>query len=169
MFDFFRENEIEGSKDWIKSIVNKKNSFHKINHPENIKDTPDYYEKEQFLYSVGIIDSKFYEDCFFIYNNQLKRAQKNNINFSRVFTPLQVINSENVQRFFQKCNNFEINDKGEIRYCNIENDDLLNGSFKILRDANKKSIEHIRNTQIWKQLDVLYNSSNYFFGYAEKK
>ncbi len=200
MFNFFRENEIEGSKDWIKSIVNKKNSFHKINHPENIKDTPDYYEKvyciwvnekadiidlsnlyllknyykglniyilfpncdnekyykiSQFLYSVGMIDSKFYEDCFFIYNNQLKRAQKNNINFSRVFTPLQVINSENVQRFFQKCNNFEINDKGEIRYCNIENDDLLNGSFKILRDANKKSIEHIRNTQIWKQLDVL--------------
>lgn len=63
-----------------------------------------YYRTSQFLYSVNEKYPSFYDNCFFYHDRKIQRAQKSNIQFSRKFVPLQIIDSENLKRLFQKVN-----------------------------------------------------------------
>lgn len=97
----------------------------------------DYFKISQFLYSVGVYNKKFYEDCFFQYKGNMQKAQKNRICFSRYFTPLQVINDKNVKRIFQKTGDLLTKEYlGAIHSSDVntaeEIADLVDGSVKIL-------------------------------------
>lgn len=65
-----------------------------------------YHTVSQFLYGIGENDQKFYNECFYDdyeRDNNVKKGQINRIEFSRKFTPLQVINKNNIKRLFQGC------------------------------------------------------------------
>lgn len=121
-----------------------------------------YFSVSQFLYSVGIKDHKFYNECYFDNKGDLKRAQIKNISFSRAFTPLQLIDKDNIKRLFRKCSEIVTIDyikavsSGQIAD-SAEYDDLLAGAIKILKDTKKKSTELFEDQyiQVLQKLDVL--------------
>ena len=63
-----------------------------------------YFRTSQFLTSVNEKYPHFYEDCFFDCRGHIQRAQKNDVQFSRKFVPLQIIDKKNLQRLSQKVN-----------------------------------------------------------------
>ena len=102
-----------------------------------------YFSISQFLYSIATKDDKFYNECYFQYRNNLQRSQINNISFSTSFTPLQVIDTDNVKRLFQVCKELVTVDYLDLMLSKKaetfnEYDDLLDGATKILR--NKKEL-----------------------------
>ena len=121
-----------------------------------------YFSVSQFLYSIATKDNKFYNECYFQYKDNIQRSQINNISFSTSFTPLQVIDSENVKRLFQTCKklvtvdylNSILSNKAEPVN---EYDDLLSGATKILRNKKKLSVLLSDNQyiEILRGIDVL--------------
>lgn len=121
-----------------------------------------YFTISQFLYSVGTYDSKFYNECYFLCEDNVKRAQIKNISFSRYFTPLQIVDKANIKRLFMECKDILSEsdlyavlsgEKNEIGEC----DDLILGSIKILRDVKRytKSLFEKRYIQVFQKLDVM--------------
>ncbi len=121
-----------------------------------------YFTVSQFLYSVGIKNTKFYDDCYFMYRGNAQRAQINNISFSRTFTPLQIIDENSVKKLFRKCRGLvtveylqQVISKDLTDY--EEYNDLLDGAFKILYDVKKHSsrLFHPQFVQVFQRLDVM--------------
>ncbi|MCM1162533.1 MAG: hypothetical protein NC412_15115, partial [Roseburia sp.] len=121
-----------------------------------------YFTVSQFLYSVGIKDSEFYNSCYFEYRNNLQRAQINNISFSRTFTPVQIIDENSIKRLFRKCRDLVTEeylqevvtkDSGEHKEYNA----LLDGAVKILYNVKKQSskIFDLQFVQVFQKLDVM--------------
>ncbi len=125
-------------------------------------DDSEYFSVSQFLYSVGIKNKKFYNECYFVNKGQLKRAQINSISFSRFFTPLQIVDKDNIERLFKKCKGLVTSDylrslTFTTELDSVKYDDLLEGAFKILLDARKKysRLFEKQYIQVLQKLDVL--------------
>ena len=73
-----------------------------------------YFRTSQFLSSVNEKYPCFYNNCFFDCNGHIQRAQKNNVQFSKKFVPLQIIDKENLERLSQKVNDI------------LEHDEIVN-------------------------------------------
>lgn len=103
-----------------------------------------YFEVSQFLYHVNCEDPGFYESCYFV-GEKVIRAQQQNIQFSRKFIPLQIVDRNNINRLFQ--NSGDVLDEVYIQeILTLENvgdlkrtgNDLLEGAIKLLHDVRKK-------------------------------
>ena len=121
-----------------------------------------YYEVSQFLYHVNYIDQGFYKSCYFTGKN-VKQAQLQNIQFSRRFIPLQIVNQDNINRLFQKSDDFldesyiqEILTRENVGELNKIGNDLLEGAVKLLHDVRKKlsAISAKRIMQLVRKTDV---------------
>lgn len=107
-----------------------------------------YHTVSQFLYGIGENDQKFYNECFYDdyeRDNNVKKGQINRIEFSRKFTPLQIINKSNINRLFQGCKSLITAKTLDSMFTKEtetgEYDDLLEGSVKILKETKKKNPE----------------------------
>lgn len=120
-----------------------------------------YFTISQFLYSINTKDTKFYNECYFVYKGNLQRAQINNIFFSREFTPLQIIDKDNIIRLFQKCKGLITVDylhsvSSKSKKNTEKYDDLLEGSIKILCDIKKHSSKFFEEqyVKVLQKLDI---------------
>lgn len=103
-----------------------------------------FFTVSQFLYRVNLKDENFYNSCYFVNHGRVKRAQLNNINFSRRFIPLQIVDLNNYNRLFQNVG--ELLDRDCIHNILKENKlenvgeegDLLQGAVKLLHEQRKE-------------------------------
>lgn len=123
-----------------------------------------YHTVSQFLYGIGENDQKFYNECFYDdyeRDNNVKKGQINRIEFSRKFTPLQIINKSNINRLFQGCKSLITAKTLDSMFTKEtetgEYNDLLEGSVKILKETKKKNPELFdkQYISIFQNLDVL--------------
>lgn len=127
-----------------------------------------YHTVSQFLYSIGENDRKFYDECYYYdyeRDNTVKKGQINEIKFSRQFTPLQIINKNNINRLFQGCRSLITTDRVNSVFVKEtktgEYNDLLEGSVKILNEAKKKVLNYLINNiyqyiKIWMFYHLFY-------------
>lgn len=124
-------------------------------------DDSTYHTVSQFLYSVAVYDNKFYNDCYYQYNGTIQRGQIKNISFSRAFTPLQIIDKNNIERLFQSCEQLITEDYFASVFFNNRDeggyDDLLCGAIKLLNKNNRKAFDLYgeQYIQVFQKLDVL--------------
>lgn len=125
-------------------------------------DGDSYFKISQFLYRINKLDEGFYNSLFFIQNGQRKRAQLNNISFSRKFTPLQIVDKDNLVRLFKKSKEVlseeylnKVLGGVKIEYLG-EDGDLLDGGIKLLRDVKGAlaAVPKRRLIQIIREMDV---------------
>lgn len=121
-----------------------------------------YFIISQFLYSVNLEDDKFYNECYFLFKGNLQRLQRNNISFSRFFTPLQIVNKENLKRLFRECKEIITTDYLQaiplrMKTENEGYNDLIDGAIKILCDVKKFSprLYEYQFVQVFQKMDVM--------------
>lgn len=102
-----------------------------------------YYTISQFLYRVNILKKDFYNACFFVNNGTVKRAQLKNIDFSRSFIPLQIVEKGTLERLFQDNQELleekylhDILTNEKVEGLEAEGD-LIEGAIKLLHDVRK--------------------------------
>ncbi len=122
----------------------------------------DYFKISQFLYRVNKWNEDFYNSCFFIRNGQRRRAQLKNITFSRKFTPLQIVDKDNLERLFRKSKEvlseeylYKVLSKSKMDKLG-EDGDLLDGGIKLLQDVKDafSMVPERRLIQIIREMDV---------------
>lgn len=121
-----------------------------------------YYELSQFLYHVNCADSGFYESCYFV-GKKVMHLQLQNIQFSRKFIPLQIVDHDNKDSLFRSSGDFldeayvheilTLENVGDLRRTG---NDLLEGAVKLLHDVRKKlsDISERRIVQLIRRTDV---------------
>lgn len=121
-----------------------------------------YHAISQFLYHVNCADQSFYESCYFKSEN-LKKAQMENIQFSRKFIPLQIVNQDSLGRLFRNSNEFldetyihEILTEEKLGNLRKAGDDLLEGAIKLLHNvrANLSGIPERRLMRVFERTDI---------------
>ncbi len=102
-----------------------------------------YYTISQFLYRVNSVRKDFYNACCFVNRGRIKRAQLQDIDFSRSFIPLQIVAKDSLGRLFQNTKELLSEDYLHKILTNekmesVDADgDLIEGAIKILHDIRK--------------------------------
>lgn len=106
-------------------------------------DESNYFKLSQFLYLVNEKYPSFYTSCFCDYNGQIKKMQRKNMQFSRRFLPLQIIDSENLERLFRRINSILSHDRiadiisGDKKTNDDIHEELIIGSVKVLWESGQ--------------------------------
>ena len=125
-------------------------------------DDASFFKVSQFLYRVNNKYSDFYDSCYFTNDGRVKRAQLENIDFSRRFIPLQIVDKENLYRLFENVGKLLNEDDlhsilaGNLWESRGESGDLLNGAVKLLNE-HRKGLAQIAEKpliQLIRQMDV---------------
>lgn len=103
-----------------------------------------YFKVSQYLCTINEKDTNFYNAFFFVQDGKRKRLQLKGLEFSRKFIPLQIIDADNVQRLFEKCervlgskaisNLFVSHKKEKLE----QNSDILEGALKLFFEMTRK-------------------------------
>lgn len=137
-----------------------------------------YYKISQFLYRITSHDIDFYNSCYFVSQGKEKRAQLNEIEHSRGFISLQIVDKDNLARLFgnskevlsEKYLRKVLNNRGKEELG--EKGDLVEGGIKLLRDGRKR-LSGILDEQVihvLREMDIFaFNLLCYVIGMKQKE
>lgn len=138
-----------------------------------------YHKISQFLYQITSHDANFYASCFFVNQGKEMRMQLNNIQQSRSFIPLQIVDQENLMRLFGNCKDVlsekylrKVLNNREIKEDLGEKGELVEGGIKVLRDIQKQLsvIPDEQVIQILHELDIFaFNLLCYVISVKQKE